>query len=195
MASFIWTSHPTTFTNLPTSAHTTTGSLRLMDRRNLMKVQTTLTTFPIHYISSWSPSYEASQRLGLQLYELTKVRLNSISLSLSWLTEGIYRPLQFASIIAYHKEDQHVLWSTSNEHPVDLCMIIMLFLRCPYLHLRALESGSSRIFMPVEKSVVRRGDISRGIMGESSQSQSCMWQLLTVRKLPSKINNNPESHK
>ena len=139
-------------------------------------VQTILTTIPIHYISSWSPSYEASQKLGLQLYEnidqnsiflslswLTKlqvcqkiqrmptnreallfsaldidilVRLNSISLSLSWLnkpqTEGIYRPLQFASIIAYHKEDQHVLWSTSNKHPVDLCIIIMLFLICPY---------------------------------------------------------------
>ena len=36
LASFIWTSHPTTFSILPTSAHTTTGSLRLMDRRNLI---------------------------------------------------------------------------------------------------------------------------------------------------------------
>jgi len=43
--------------------------------------QTTLTTIPIHYISSWSPSYEASQKLGLQLYE--NIDKNSIFLFLS----------------------------------------------------------------------------------------------------------------
>ena len=47
-------------------------------------VQTTLTNIPIHYISSWSPSYEASQKLGLQLYE--NIDQNSIFLFLSWLT-------------------------------------------------------------------------------------------------------------
>ena len=82
---------------------------------------------------------------------------------------GIYRPLQFASIIAYHKEDQHVLWSTSNKHPVDLCMIIMLFLICPYSsttdpgvrQLQELHAGG--------EVGGEEGDISRGIMLESSQ--------------------------
>ena len=53
----------------------------------------------------------------------------------------------------------------SNEHPVDLCMIIMLFLLCPHLQLQTLESGSSRSSMPVEQSVVWKWDISKGTMG------------------------------
>ena len=36
MPSFIWTSHPTPSATLPTPPHTTTGSLRSMDRRNLI---------------------------------------------------------------------------------------------------------------------------------------------------------------
>ena len=52
----------------------------------------------------------------------------------------------------------------SNEH-VDLCMIIMLFLLCPFFIYKTLESGSSRSSMPVEQSVVWMWDISRGTVG------------------------------
>ena len=64
----------------------------------------------------------------------------------------------------------------SNEH-VDLCMIIMLFLLCPFFIYKTLESGSSRSSMPVEQSVVWKW-ISLGVQWESSQA--CMWQLLTM---------------
>ena len=64
----------------------------------------------------------------------------------------------------------------SNEH-VDLCMIIMLFLLCPFFIYKTLESGSSRSSMPVEQSVVWKWT-SLGVQWESSQA--CMWQLLTM---------------
>ena len=83
-------------------------------------------------------------------------------------------------ILSKHSLSQY-LWSTklslhilkfdasmsceSNEHPADLCMILMLFLLCPYSSYTDLESGSSRSSMPVEQSVVWMWDISRGTVG------------------------------
>ena len=57
------------------------------------------------------------------------------------------------------------LTSEEQEHPADLCMILMLFLLCPYSSYTDLESGSSRSSMPVEQSVVWMWDISRGTVG------------------------------